>query len=167
KLNTSQRRTAGQRGAARRNPPPPGRLLDLVDLPLAALHEVVVALHDLRGLRIRRALAHHLDVLVERLDFLLPHDRPELFAAHVGHHADAADAGVLHQRLHLLEPLHHLAHFARLAVHQLANDVHRTLLSIYTTLRSVGRTHRTHEAAWERSAKSLALHHVTRHRLRL
>src|SRR5438094_3626475 len=110
----------------------PTRLaLDLVDLPLAVVDKVVVALHELLELLLiiggASWIRHHALELAEVGHLHLGDDRPVLLGAEIGHNAHARHADLLAQLRHLEKLVDHRAHLPRLAIHNLANNEHWTL----------------------------------------
>src|SRR5262245_63378739 len=85
---------------------------DLVDLPAAAIDEIVIVLHDrfhlfLIALAATSTRLHHLLELIESLHLHLGHDRPVLLGAEVGHDPHLRHAALRAELVHLQELLDH------------------------------------------------------------
>jgi hypothetical protein len=110
--------------AARARPRREALGFDLVDVPTAALNEVMVSGHDFGGFVVGHRLLHHGEEFVEVVHLDLTHHRPVRLAAHVGEYTKRPVAQLLPQAGQALEPAHHIPDFSGLAVHHIADHVH-------------------------------------------
>jgi pimeloyl-ACP methyl ester carboxylesterase len=105
---------------------------DPVNLPLPMIHQIVIPLHDLLELlHVRIAplrRRHHLLELRQIRHLHLRHDRPVLLGAKVGHHAHLRHLHFLVEARHREELVRHRTHLAGLAVHDVANNEHGSIL---------------------------------------
>ena len=106
-------------------------MFDSIDLPPAALHEIVIVGHRLADTLVRRERLLHGEEVVDPFNGCLGDDGPVRLTGHIGKQAKRLLPLFLQHAGDNSEFFHHRPHFPRLAVQNLTDYVHDVLLSFF------------------------------------